>query len=338
MIDVFDRTAGIGGSDAAVVLGLSPWRDPLDLWYEKTCQPGWHPRPETPAMRWGSLLEPVLREQYQREEGRTVRVDALPDLPAERVGAPFLGQPTYWAPNMVQYAHLDGWIDGQTRGIWEGKTSSNPDAWADGVPVYYQTQVQQCMDIANALWCDVSVLLPGGDFRTYRVEADPGAQFTMEQRIYVWWQDHVVAGVPPAEITDPAILWPASADRDPVEIDDDHVTLLVQEYYDNGLQAKWLEKRQREIRDEIEPLIKDAPGLVVPGYRVAYKSNRPTRKIGWEQVATTYENTLYLLERYRDHLPEEARAHLAKDRIDAVRSLYTTDARPARPFKVTEEE
>ena len=328
----FDRRSGIGGSDAAVVLGYSPYRDPLDLWLEKTGHPGFKPKPPSPAMRWGTILEPVLREQYEREEGRQVRLDPLPDLEAD---APFNGQPTYWAPNKVQYAHLDGWIDADVRGIWEGKTASDPSYWDDGVPIQYQIQVQQYMDIARAMWCDLSVLLPGGDFRTYRIDADPGAQFTIEQRTYVWWKEHVDAGTPPAEITDPAVLWPASGDGDPVVIDEDHVTMLIEEYADLVYRAKRDERRMREIRDEIEPMIKDAPGLIVPGYRVSFKSNRPTRKIGWEQIATAYENTLYVLDRYRDHLPEEARTHLAKDRIDAVRSLYTTTVRPARPFKVT---
>jgi hypothetical protein len=33
---VIDRTKTIGGSDVAAILGLSPWRSPLDVWREKT--------------------------------------------------------------------------------------------------------------------------------------------------------------------------------------------------------------------------------------------------------------------------------------------------------------
>ena len=30
------RKLGLGGSDMAAVLGLSPWRSPIDVWLDKT--------------------------------------------------------------------------------------------------------------------------------------------------------------------------------------------------------------------------------------------------------------------------------------------------------------
>lgn len=30
------RRKGIGGSDAPVIMGVNPWRSPMDLWLEKT--------------------------------------------------------------------------------------------------------------------------------------------------------------------------------------------------------------------------------------------------------------------------------------------------------------
>jgi putative phage-type endonuclease len=56
----------IGGSEAAAAAGIDPHRSRVALWLEKT---GRVERPETEAMRWGTLLEPVIVEQLEQEHG-----------------------------------------------------------------------------------------------------------------------------------------------------------------------------------------------------------------------------------------------------------------------------
>jgi putative phage-type endonuclease len=47
----------VGGSEAAAAAGIDPHRSRVALWLEKT---GRVERPETEAMRWGTLLEPLI--------------------------------------------------------------------------------------------------------------------------------------------------------------------------------------------------------------------------------------------------------------------------------------
>ena len=63
-----ERRQGIGGSDAAAAVGLSPWKTRLELWLEKTGQTP--DREETPEMRRGTLLEPVVKQLYADATGR----------------------------------------------------------------------------------------------------------------------------------------------------------------------------------------------------------------------------------------------------------------------------
>ena len=58
---IAERKSGIGGSDLACVLGLSPWRSPVDVWLEKTGQNAVAVE-ETPAMYWGSQLEELVAD------------------------------------------------------------------------------------------------------------------------------------------------------------------------------------------------------------------------------------------------------------------------------------
>lgn len=57
------RRDKIGGSEAAAACGVDPYRSRVMLWAEKT---GRIERPETEAMRWGTLLEPVVYAELER--------------------------------------------------------------------------------------------------------------------------------------------------------------------------------------------------------------------------------------------------------------------------------
>ena len=57
-----DRTKFLGGSDAAAVLGISPWRTPLDLWRDKV-QPAMPENADPARMRVlerGKRMEPYI--------------------------------------------------------------------------------------------------------------------------------------------------------------------------------------------------------------------------------------------------------------------------------------
>lgn len=56
------RRTKIGASDAAVIMGVSPWMTKMELWEEKM---GFRTRPQTnPAMERGNALEPIARQAY----------------------------------------------------------------------------------------------------------------------------------------------------------------------------------------------------------------------------------------------------------------------------------
>lgn len=66
------RQSGIGGSDAAAVLGLSQWKSPLALWAEK-CGLVEHPNlDELEFIEWGQVLEEPIAQKYVQVTGRTL--------------------------------------------------------------------------------------------------------------------------------------------------------------------------------------------------------------------------------------------------------------------------
>ncbi|WP_409420810.1 lambda-exonuclease family protein [Pseudaeromonas sp. ZJS20] len=155
------RQQGIGSSDAAVAVGLSPYKSPLSLWLEKTGRKQPEDLSSKEAVTWGTILEPVLATVYAQRTGRKVR----------RVNA-VLQHPEH--PHLL--ANLDREVVGlpEGPGILEIKTASYHSApqWEESVPVAYQCQVLHQLAVTGHAWADVAVLIGGQDFRIYRIERD----------------------------------------------------------------------------------------------------------------------------------------------------------------------
>ncbi len=311
----FDRASGVGGSDVAAILGLSPWTTRAEVWMEKTRHPHYKAQAQTAAMRWGNILEPVLRAEYMADTGLVVRHD-----PNE----------TIWAPNGIQYAHLDGWVDPD--GIWEGKTGSGD--W-DRVPVYYEVQVLQYLDLTGRHWCDVSAYLPATQarFHTWRIEQDEIRQLYIRQEIEDFWHDYVLTGQAPPEITDPVILWP-NPDTGLYLVADEAQNLdarLLLAAKQNEAAAK---AAAAEIQDRLAREIGPAGGMDGDGWYVLYRASAAPQTVGWEAIATGLWNLLESIRREYHGDDPDVIQYLDPTYLDTLKSLYTTTGRPSRPFLI----
>lgn len=180
-----DRMSGIGGSDAAAVLGLSKWRTPLSVYLEKRGELA--PQPENEPMRWGSRLEPIVRQEYAERTGEVVR---LPDG--------ILRHPAHaW-----MLATVDGVTD--SRRLVEIKTARTAEGWGepgtDEVPQAYLIQVQHYLAVTALPIADVAVLIGGSDFRLYHVDADTELQGLIIDQEAAFWRA-VQEGTPPDPVT-----------------------------------------------------------------------------------------------------------------------------------------
>ena len=169
------RKRGIGGSDVAALLGISKWTSAVALWLDKTNQTN-EPEEVNEAMRWGQLLEPVIREQFRQITGRpVVEVKAI------------LQHPQY--PFMI--ADIDGLTvdeDGapailEVKNVSEYKRSE----WSQGVPAYYETQIQHYLLVTGVQKAYVIALFGGNSSAVYTVEADPEVQQMLVQVESDFW-------------------------------------------------------------------------------------------------------------------------------------------------------
>lgn len=184
-----ERASGLGATDAAAVLGVSPFSTAFQVWQEKTGRIVPEDISEVPAVKWGTLLESVVAAEFFREAGRT-----------HVAGRRFRRHPDY--PFLV--CHLDRLQEDPEgkkpgRGILEVKTTNAflADAWEEEIPLHYQIQIQHQFAVTGAKWGSVAVLIGGQDFRWMDVEPNPRFIANLESRLTEFWERYVLGDVAP---------------------------------------------------------------------------------------------------------------------------------------------
>lgn len=129
------RKGRIGGSDAAAVVGASPYMSNTDLWEIKTGRKAQYDISGNELVRYGTQAEDHLREMFKL------------DFPDYEV---FYEPNNLWLSDETPFAHasLDGWLvdDRGRKGILEIKTATITSAvqrakWKDSIPQQYYCQV-----------------------------------------------------------------------------------------------------------------------------------------------------------------------------------------------------
>lgn len=130
-----NRNAGIGGSDAAAILGISPFKTNVYLWLEKTGQKELEDISDDEKVKYGHDAEDSIRKLFMLDH---------PEYELFHDEFMILQNTTY--PFMQ--ASLDGElteIATGRKGIYEGKTTEIMnkkmlDEWKNGIPNHYYTQ------------------------------------------------------------------------------------------------------------------------------------------------------------------------------------------------------
>lgn len=276
-----DRRKGIGGSDAAAVLGVSPWATPLDVYLDKI---GEGEDRQTEAMRFGTLLEPIVRAEYQRRTGFDVRHS--PALQFVSEAHPFMR------------ASLDGIAkpQGGASRVLEIKTARSAEGWGDegtdDIPIHYTAQVQHYMAVTGFEVADVAVLIGGSDFRIYTVAADKDLHEAMIERERSFWHDHVLARVPPEPITlnDAARLFKRD-NGGSVEASEE-VFLAWDELREARAKAKALEDEIKALETRIKAYMGEAAELTYKGSVLAtWKNTKDTARFDTNAFKAAYPET-----------------------------------------------
>lgn len=303
------RRKGIGGSDAAAVFGVSPWKTGRDLYYDK-----------------------IGKEPVVEEEGNWVALEygnRLEDLVAEiftyKTGIPSYKDHTMYAHGLFPFmlADVDFLLtlsDG-SQAILECKTTAmaNREKWEDGaVPFYYELQVRHYMAVMNINVAYIACLYGNNDssFVYQRIERDLEMEEDLIKRESDFWNNHVLPRSEPPYVEEVELVlnsirrFEASADNKAKEVildpkygaDLNEYLILGEQKSELSKRLKDLETRQKELYAPILEKMGSAVRAVCTSrdgrvFEISYKPSYRTG-VSKENVVRLQENFPEVYQKY----------------------------------------
>lgn len=294
-----NRHEYIGGSDIAVIMGMSRYKTPLKLWAEKTQKLPTSDLSNVEAVEMGTELEQFVADMFTKKTGKTVRrapkTYCHPDYPYMR-------------------AHVDRLVTG-TDELLECKTCSvfKADEWEfetveeeqpDGtikkiqvasIPKEYILQVMWYLGITGRKIGHLAVLIGGQRFRTRYIEFDQELFDAMVVAAKEFWEK-VQNDIPPAIMAnDDDTLKELYGEHNDFFIElyptDEESKAASQNFNDQVAylqevksQIKSLETTKKEIETKIKDIIKDNLGIKTPKYVVTWKNQKGQISYDKEQM------------------------------------------------------
>ena len=262
------RKAGIGGSDCAPAVGLSRWKSPFQLWSEKTNRIT--PTKVGEAAYWGSVMEPILRNEFAKRTNLEVHECSF-----------FLRS----IENPYMLANLDGYVKNEdgSYSVLEIKTANAYAAvqdWQNGLPIEYYCQVMHYMAVTGMSSAYVSVLLGGNQFDIQKIDRDEEMIQHIIQMEERFWTEYMLKDVPPeATAKDSEFLsqlYPKAAAEKQIELPVEAKDILT-DYERANHDLAVAKECKEEAEAKLKAMMADAEVGVIDSHRISWKNVSTTR-------------------------------------------------------------
>ena len=245
-----ERRLGIGGSDMPVILGLSKYKTPYQLYLEKIGQSS-DEQEMSSLQLWGNLLEPVIRDEFSKRHNITVET---PDT---------MTHPIY---NFLR-ANIDGFIP-EWNSVLEVKCSNQFMAheWgedgSDVIPMPYLVQVAHYCAVTNADSAHIAVLIGGNDYREFKYTRNMETENMVIAAAKKFWEC-VVNHTPPPPVNqiDLRLMFPK---HNPEKIKKVEPPIMQQlnVLYDTRFKIKQLSQVEEEYKFNLMKFMEDSECLI----------------------------------------------------------------------------
>ena len=220
------RKSHVGASESAAILGVSPYKTPLDVFNEKTNRSFLEPMND--AMRLGTEMEPKIRKEWERLTGKIF------DTPtAEHDDYPYIS------------ASFDGYCH-EDNSIIECKFSRHPKLancikkhdieYFKEIYKHYWVQCQHLMFVSEAKECTLITICPEGELLDLALPRDNDfIEKKMVPSLVTFIHEYILKDEEPA-LTDGDYLY----------IDDTESISLAKEWHELNQRIKMLQDLEKE--------------------------------------------------------------------------------------------
>lgn len=254
------RLSGIGGSDVAAILGVSKYRNALDVFNAKKGIEQIFPNIR---MDVGTALEPLIFEYAKKEFSMQLEK------------GDFKRHKDY---NFI-IAHTDGYFyEGNEKGVLEIKTTSGYKDWGDDIPFEYYLQIQHYLLVNNLdVACLIVLYLNNMKMERYIYKKDNDWQNKILDKCIDFWNNHILTDIPPEIEYQKDIAKIMHRPEEFYEVQDD-VLSEIQELNNLKSTRKIYDEKIEEIENHIKELIADKEGIMYANQILAtYKSSVTSR-------------------------------------------------------------
>lgn len=268
------RSRGIGASEIAALLGLSPYGGPLDIWLRKTGRAA--PSADSPHTDRGNYLEPALRTWASATLG--VMFEPCDSLVCDA--------------HPLVLATPDGIHHGDPLQTLELKAPGphTRHEWGDGddAPDRYVIQVAQQMLVTGAPVGHLCALVDG-ELRAYRYERDAELEGAIIDAIETFWVRHILTDEPPPfDGSKGAGEWltrrfPRNGGL--VREADAATAELIEQYRAARLAREAAESSEEALKQRIQEAIGDDDGITCPLGKVTWRLAKGRRVTDWQALA-----------------------------------------------------
>jgi putative phage-type endonuclease len=250
------RKSGIGGSDAAGVVGLSPWDSSIRVYLDKVGQAV--QIEDNERMRQGRDLEPIVAKRF--EEATGIKLEKHPYI-LQSKSHPFM------------LANIDYKVCGLNEGF-EAKTTDGRNAkeWENGkIPRWYEIQCHHYMAVTGAVRWHIACLILGTGFEYAVIERDQELIDYLQKAEGDFWRDNVLAKVMPSPDGSPSVdaelknLFPIAEEGVSVSLTDDEDLENYKALVEKKNLKKVMEKQIKTLEQFFKLKIEDAESAYVEG-------------------------------------------------------------------------
>lgn len=255
------RKQYIGGSDAASVIGMNPYKSPYALWAEKT---GKIPEFEgNLATDVGTYMEDFIAKRFEQETGKKVR----------RENSSILNDKYPWA-----IANYDRLVVGEDAGLECKFTDSlNLKRYKNGeYPERFYAQCVHYLAVSGKKRWYLAVLIGNKEFKWFTIERDEEEIAALMGEEKAFYYNNIQTNTPPAvdgtESTNQTIstVFPESKG--------DSVSLYafdadLRQYMALGEQIKALKEQQDEMANKVKAFLGESGGGESNRFKVSWTSS-----------------------------------------------------------------
>jgi predicted phage-related endonuclease len=271
-----DRATFLGGSDAAAVMGLSPWATPVELWQQKT---GRRPKqaPDAAALKRyerGHRLEPFIRDMVVaklQDQGLIVELLAFNERYVDPE-FPFLSCEIDFELRLTGMLEIGGrevvfageHVNGDAKSVTGFARKKWGEVDTEDVPIEYAAQFMHGLMITGRRACLVAALRSFDDVDIFWTLRDDETIAGMRPKLVSFWVDHVLADVAPdpLKFDDIKALFP---------LDDGTAVEASQEIADKVSRLRTIKADIKALEEAEEALTFDIAEWISPHSRLAFQ-------------------------------------------------------------------